>query len=217
MGRHEPIEIFRLPVRRRAGSRSTLETIWAPSRAYTSFASGNRKPRQCARSLRTDIGRSRPIPGGVFLIGCQGGDQGRVLRGPNVACIRPTPERARPNPNPNQSPGGDVYSVSIARDLRRDAEAVAGQTKRDRLTKPQRSDRANSRLADNMNPKRSPYELLTHSCMHFLKDTAIAGGAAMPMVIDPRPAGYIDRVRDDFRDLDFSPPSALSIEGIILK
>lgn len=76
---------------------------------------------------------------------------------------------------------------------------------------------ATSRMAQNTDPKRPAYELLSNSCLHFAKDTAISGGADMPMVIDPRPAGYIARVRDDFPALDFNPPSGLSIAGITLK
>lgn len=72
------------------------------------------------------------------------------------------------------------------------------------------------RLAKNTDPKRPSYELLSNSCLHFAKDTAVSGGADMPMVIDPRPAGYIERVRDDFPDLDFTPPATLTIEGITL-
>jgi hypothetical protein len=75
---------------------------------------------------------------------------------------------------------------------------------------------ANTQMALNSSSTRPPYELLSHSCMHFMKDTAKAGGAAMPMVIDPRPAGYIDRVRGDFPDLDFSIKGPLTIEGIKL-
>ncbi|HKO48620.1 MAG TPA: hypothetical protein VJV79_12900 [Polyangiaceae bacterium] len=76
---------------------------------------------------------------------------------------------------------------------------------------------ATSRMAKNVNPERPPYELLSNSCLHFAKDTAAAGGGDMPMVIDPRPAAYIERVRDDFPDLDFTPPTTLTIEGITLK
>jgi hypothetical protein len=76
---------------------------------------------------------------------------------------------------------------------------------------------ATARMAMNTDPKRPSYELLSNSCLHFAKDTAAAGGGDMPMVIDPRPAGYIDRVRDDFPSLDFTPPSTLTIEGITLK
>jgi len=76
---------------------------------------------------------------------------------------------------------------------------------------------ANARMATNTNPARPPYDLLSNSCLHFAKATASAGGCDMPMVIDPRPAGYIERVRNDFPDLDFTPPATLSIEGITLK
>ena len=75
---------------------------------------------------------------------------------------------------------------------------------------------ASRRMHDNMNPSRTPYDLLSNSCMHFMKDVAAAGGANMPAVFDPRPAGYIDRVRSTFPDLDFTRPTALSVEGIRL-
>ncbi len=76
---------------------------------------------------------------------------------------------------------------------------------------------ATTRMALNVDPARPPYDLLSNSCLHFAKATAAAGGAQMPMIIDPRPAGYIERVRGEFPDLDFMPPSTLSIEGIKLK
>lgn len=75
---------------------------------------------------------------------------------------------------------------------------------------------ATIQMGQNSNPARKPYELLTHSCLHFMRDTAAAGGANMPWVIDPRPAGYIERVRGDFPDLDFAK-GKLVIEGIALK
>ncbi|HEY8505023.1 MAG TPA: hypothetical protein VIL46_10610, partial [Gemmataceae bacterium] len=39
-----------------------------------------------------------------------------------------------------------------------------------------------ARMNENSNPDRTPYALLTHSCLHFMRDTAIAAGASMPYV-----------------------------------
>jgi hypothetical protein len=74
--------------------------------------------------------------------------------------------------------------------------------------------RAQSRLAANTRPGRASYDLFTNSCLHFMKEVADAGGAGMPAVRDPRPAGYIDRVRASFPDLDFRRPNALAVQGL---
>jgi hypothetical protein len=76
---------------------------------------------------------------------------------------------------------------------------------------------ATALMAKNSDPKRTPYALLTNSCLHFVRDTAKAGGAGMPMVVDPRPSGYLSSVRAFFPDLDFTPPATLAIQGITLK
>lgn len=68
---------------------------------------------------------------------------------------------------------------------------------------------AAARVRSNGDPRRRKYDLLEHSCLHFMRDVAIAGGAAMPEVLDPRPAGYIDRVRASFPALDYRPPAGV--------
>src|SRR5262245_21455705 len=73
-----------------------------------------------------------------------------------------------------------------------------------------------NRWNQNNQEDRAPYTLLGNSCLHFMKEVAEAGGAIMPPVFDPRPAGYIERVRAQFADLDFSQPKNLAIEGIAL-
>lgn len=74
---------------------------------------------------------------------------------------------------------------------------------------------AQGRLAANTDPKREPYALTSNSCLHFMKGTAEAGGAAMPWVIDPRPAGYMDRVRAAFPPLDYVPsPESITVPAI---
>jgi hypothetical protein len=72
------------------------------------------------------------------------------------------------------------------------------------------------RMSENTRPTREAYDLDDHSCLHFMRSTAFAGGASMPQVFDPRPAGYMGRVRDVFVDLDFVAPRSLKIEGITL-
>lgn len=76
--------------------------------------------------------------------------------------------------------------------------------------------KAIQRKAQNTNPRREPYALLTNSCLHFAKEVAEAGGAAMPGVLDPRPVGYIDKVRAQHPDLDYKPGGAVVVEGIAL-
>jgi hypothetical protein len=71
---------------------------------------------------------------------------------------------------------------------------------------------AKQRESERTDPKRKPYDLLSKSCLHFMKEIAERGGVSMPAVIDPRPNAYIARVRSSFLDLDFSGNS-LAIEG----
>jgi hypothetical protein len=73
-------------------------------------------------------------------------------------------------------------------------------------------DYAQRRLKENTDPKREPYSLTSNSCLHFMKLTSEAGGADMPWVIDPRPIGYIERVRSSFPVLDYRPkPESLKV------
>lgn len=76
--------------------------------------------------------------------------------------------------------------------------------------------RATGREHDNSRPNRAPYDLVSNSCLHFMKEVAESGGARMPWAIDPRPAGYIRDVRALHPDLDFKPPAALRVQGITL-
>lgn len=63
---------------------------------------------------------------------------------------------------------------------------------------------ANARVAENSNSRRTPYDLFTHSCNHFMQQVAVAGGASMPPVIPPQPAGYIQVVRLMHPTLDYA-------------
>lgn len=72
---------------------------------------------------------------------------------------------------------------------------------------------AAARVRSNGDPRRRRYDILEHSCLHFMRDVAIAGGATMPAVLDPRPAGYIDRVRASFPALDYRPQGGVVFGG----
>ena len=74
---------------------------------------------------------------------------------------------------------------------------------------------ARKRMLENNDPNRPPYSLLTHSCLQFMKQVAEEGGAEMPMVLDPRPDGYIGKVREKFPPLDYrAATDTLSIPSI---
>jgi hypothetical protein len=70
---------------------------------------------------------------------------------------------------------------------------------------------AESRKTDNANPSRKPYDILTNSCIHFVKEITEIAGVDTPWMIDPRPNSYIGEFRDDFLDLDYAK-GALHIE-----
>jgi hypothetical protein len=73
------------------------------------------------------------------------------------------------------------------------------------------------RMQNNSNPRRAPYDIVSNSCLHFMKEVAEAGGARMPAVIAPQPAGYIVQVRLRENDLDFQPPGPLTVQDLELE
>ena len=72
---------------------------------------------------------------------------------------------------------------------------------------------AEFRKSQNANSMRRSYDLLTNSCIHFVKEVTEKAGVGAPWMIDPRPNSYIGKFRDDFPDLDYKD-DALTIEGI---
>ena len=52
--------------------------------------------------------------------------------------------------------------------------------------------------------KATAYSIFSNSCNHFMQGTLVAAGVAVPAMIDPRPTSYIEEIRDDFKDLDYS-------------
>ncbi len=66
---------------------------------------------------------------------------------------------------------------------------------------------AQKRHIENKNPRRKPYDLFTNSCNHFMKGVLEAAGIDVPYMLDPRPNSYIEEIRSDFKDLDYSKAS----------
>jgi hypothetical protein len=64
---------------------------------------------------------------------------------------------------------------------------------------------AQKREGENSNPNRTPYDLHNNSCMHFAKWTAEAGGVTLPLGMTGAPADWIEDVRDEYPDLQFTP------------
>jgi hypothetical protein len=73
---------------------------------------------------------------------------------------------------------------------------------------------ATNRMKKNSDPHRAPYELLSNSCLHFMKEVAEAGGSRMPAVIAPQPAGYIVQVRLQEKDLDFERSGQFTVQNV---
>ncbi len=72
---------------------------------------------------------------------------------------------------------------------------------------------AELRKSQNSFPKRRPYDILTNSCIHFVKEITEVAGVSTPWMIDPRPNSYIGEFRDDFADVDYKN-NTLVIEGV---
>ena len=72
---------------------------------------------------------------------------------------------------------------------------------------------AELRKSQNAFPNRKPYDLLSNSCIHFVKEVTERAGVSTPWMADPRPNSYMGEFRDDFQDLDFAD-GALTIEGL---
>jgi hypothetical protein len=64
---------------------------------------------------------------------------------------------------------------------------------------------AQLRQSQNNNAGRTPYNIVTNSCVHFVKEVVATAGIDTPWMLDPRPTSYIGEFRDDHPDLDYNP------------
>ena len=62
---------------------------------------------------------------------------------------------------------------------------------------------AQFRVGQKTNPDRPDYDLLSNSCLHFMKAITEKAEIDAPLLVDPRPLSYIDEYRKKFRDLDY--------------
>lgn len=119
--------------------------------------------------------------------------------------------RQRTIPNVQFGPDGRPTAASIARALR-SISTQSGHGGRIAASYipvdghyPAMMAYAMRRKAQNSDPHREEYGLWGNNCMHFAKQVAEAGGAATPIMIDPRPNSYIEELRDQYPDLNYAP------------
>jgi len=75
-------------------------------------------------------------------------------------------------------------------------------------------DFAQSKVKENQDAARQEYNLLSHSCVHFMKAVVEAGGVDTPYIIDPRPLSYVQKLRDKFPKLDYDPRTKkMAVDG----
>jgi len=72
---------------------------------------------------------------------------------------------------------------------------------------------AKRRVRENKNPKRRPYDIMKHSCVHFAMGVVEAGGVKHESsVLDARPISYIDSIQGKYPDVEYAS-GRLTIEG----
>lgn len=72
---------------------------------------------------------------------------------------------------------------------------------------------AELRKSHNLVKNRKPYDLMTNSCIHFVKEVTEKAEISTPWMVDPRPNSYMGEFRSDFPDLDYKN-NTLVIEGV---
>jgi len=61
------------------------------------------------------------------------------------------------------------------------------------------------RMGMNSNPNREHYDIISYSCIHFIKGVMTAAGVDTPWMLDPRPISYIEEIQDDYPALEYRP------------
>ena len=76
-------------------------------------------------------------------------------------------------------------------------------------------DEAQRRERLNTDDEREPYDILSRSCLHFAVDVIEAAGVDLPWIIDPRPVGYLGRLRSAYPDVEYNPRTRrVAVEGL---
>lgn len=72
---------------------------------------------------------------------------------------------------------------------------------------------ARKRVQQNRNSSREPYDIMTHSCVHFAMDVAAAGGVTYESsVLDARPISYMNSLQKTFPAVQYES-GRLHIDG----
>jgi hypothetical protein len=62
-----------------------------------------------------------------------------------------------------------------------------------------------TRRAQNGDPHRRPYSLLSYSCIDFARETVEAASISLPTAYDPRPLGYMSTLESSFSNVSYDP------------
>lgn len=74
-------------------------------------------------------------------------------------------------------------------------------------------DYAMKRVKENKYPKRTPYDIITHSCVHFAMGVVEAGGVKHESsILDARPISYINSLDESYPGVKYTS-GKLTIEG----
>lgn len=72
---------------------------------------------------------------------------------------------------------------------------------------------AQKRVQENKNSKRTEYNIINHSCVHFAMDVAAAGGIKnKSSILDARPISYVSSLQSEHPDVEFVN-GKLTVEG----
>ncbi|MCP4118033.1 MAG: hypothetical protein GY737_22060 [Desulfobacteraceae bacterium] len=64
---------------------------------------------------------------------------------------------------------------------------------------------AENRRLMNVDKNRERYDIVSYSCIHFIKGVMEAAGLDTPWLIDPRPVSYIEEIQEDYPELQYIP------------
>ncbi len=64
---------------------------------------------------------------------------------------------------------------------------------------------AKKRMNMNLLKNRESYDIISYSCLHFMKGVMEAANLNTPILIDPRPTSYIKEIQEDYPAFEYNP------------
>jgi RHS repeat-associated protein len=160
--------------------------------------------------VQTPIGRQQLGHAGILLIDPRGGtnyyEYGRYADN-NCGCgsvrTRPVPRatmgaNGRPTPDSLQR-----VLAAVSRQAGHGGRIAGAYVPNDQYR--QMNEYAMSRMRQNSNPNREPYNLFTNNCADFMLDVLGAGGVDTPWIVNPSPPSVINNLRRSFEPVDYVP------------